>query len=336
LFVPNPNMATTSSPTTTDHVSHPSTHRLSKWLAVVAFSTIALVSLLGEMGSVPAQSRQSQWAVGAISSIVGLSGIAFIVNVLAKEKFAGKLSELGMAVMVFGLWAAVMPAIMRPSSNLAVNDSFGIYNANLYFFSWAGIISSLILLNTCVRQTYNPGPDKNSIYQSGMWVGLCLSSFVVLINASREFRSTTCNSSQVRLCRRLKFAIAIGCFTAAVSIFMTVAGKCVPGIVDASMALVLLITWILGFIFITFGGSNAPAEVIGNLYFSTWTCFILTIFLTAAGWNLLFGKKNETNQELSDHGGKKAEVTHNEGDIENVDPTTGVNTTGATTTDVHA
>lgn len=66
-----------------------------------------------------------------------------------------------------------------------------------------------------------------------------------------------------------------------------------------------------GIAVITFG--DGPGIKIGNLYFSTWIGFVLTLFLTSKSWNAVREHMKGKSEEQEAGGDEKAEEGEAEG-----------------------
>lgn len=195
-----------------------------------------------------------------------------------------------------------MPYLMSAEDGLAINRAFGVNNANLYFFSWLSLITAFLLWIQYVRATFKLGTSKRSSdFKPDMWAGLCMASFVVMVSAVRIYRDPVTCEGGGAFCTRTKFAVALGAVSAFLSAFWMVLGALVPAMLDALLSVVLLVAWIFGIIYITFGGTErAPGAEIGNLYFSTWISFVLTVVLTSAGVRgMLLNKGEAESTEIS-------------------------------------
>lgn len=52
--------------------------------------------------------------------------------------------------------------------------------------------------------------------------------------------------------------------------------------IDGICGFILLIIWVFGIIFVTFGDpSTSPGANVGNLYFFTWGSFLVAVYVTA-------------------------------------------------------
>jgi hypothetical protein len=192
--------------------------------------------------------------------------------------------------LLIGFWAAGLPTIMNPDNRIAVvppkenNIPPVIINANLYFFSWLAFGSTVFLSGSMVQEMI--GIDVRATAsahpKASRWYGLMATSLVVMGAAVRTFQASECKElGDNAFCRRTKLAVSIGVIGFFLSILMTfLATRNMLGLsVETSVTCLQLIFWVFAVSYITFGTS--PGSTIGNLYFSTWISFILTVVLFA-------------------------------------------------------
>jgi hypothetical protein len=190
---------------------------------------------------------------------------------------------------LIGFWAAGLPTIMNPDNRIAVvppdsnNIPPVIINANLYFFSWLAFGSTVFLSGSMVQEMIGIDVRATAVAhpKASRWYGLMATSLVVMGSAVRTFQASECKDVQDPFCKRTKLAVSIGVIGFFLSILMTfLATRNMLGLsVETSVTCLQLIFWVFAVSYITFGTS--PGSTIGNLYFSTWISFILTVVLFA-------------------------------------------------------
>lgn len=239
--------------------------------------------------------------------------------------------------LVLGLWAAGMPTIMNPGNHIAVSESTvdpelyapTVLNAStcfifvehfasllahvlthsihatilfffpqdLYFFSWLSFAACVGISSSLYREYI----DYNPIYSAkiGRWYGLAASSLVVMGSASRALQNTNCDS--VDFCRRTKFTIAVGVLGCLLSVLMVyLTQKALTIRAETTITSFNLILFCFGVGYTTFGES--PGSTIGNLYFSIWISFILSVVNFAS----CFRQYVSQSMETSTHQGSEA------------------------------
>ena len=181
---------------------------------------------------------------------------------------------------------------MGPNNGIAVAGNV-VVNANLYFFSWISFAVCVLLTLSLLQETMGIDARQTEGKQA-RWFFLFASSLVVMGSATRVFNadSNPCDQDEFngeeingeKFCKRAKFAIALGVISVVAALAMTLAvfKHLAAAIIELGVSSLLIILWTFGVGFITFGGASSPGTSIGNLYFSTWISFVLTV--------LLFGK----------------------------------------------
>jgi hypothetical protein len=117
------------------------------------FSGIALAAHLTAVDKDLA-TRYDKWTASVQSISVGLALIALLAYRFREEQFAGKRIEGGLALVVLGVWAAGIPAMMNPENAQAVNFIGGILNANLYFSVWTCLVIAVWTFGSYVTEKH--------------------------------------------------------------------------------------------------------------------------------------------------------------------------------------
>jgi hypothetical protein len=187
---------------------------------------------------------------------------------------------------------------MNPKNSIAVSYT-QVDNANLYFSSWAAFCCCLWIVGsqaqeTCGLDITHVAPRKAKAY------GLVASSLVVMGSSIRIFKSFKCNRSEmsgVEVCRQTKFAISAGVVGFFIAVIWMFASH--MGVTQVNFELYgsgfLLVLWVFGLAFITFG--QGPGHAIGNLFFATWVCLIISIFLFAESMRAFLGGQEGAQQQ---------------------------------------
>lgn len=289
------------SDTTTGSSETPGRH--TQWFLTAACSTIAIVAMTKNYhDGIANQDRATKWVVSGISVALVFSVVGVFGSLFLKEKFYGTPLEGGVAVITFGFWAAVIPGVMEPSHAFALSRS-GIINANLYFFSWGGLIMSFHVLMSYAREKY--GTSAKILHESpSIWGALCLTSFITMISAARLFQAVGCSNSRFNqsYCSRSAWGVSLGLISGLLSATwmscQTIMSENVSELLEPILSIITFVLWIFGIGYLTFGGAKAPGAPIGNLYFFTWGSFIISVYLAMKGLKSYLNSKNsnETNQ----------------------------------------
>jgi hypothetical protein len=192
---------------------------------------------------------------------------------------------------------------MNPNNAIAVAGET-VIDANLYFFSWLSFASTMYLSGSLAQEAAGYDVTKTPP-KSARWYGLCAASLVVMGASIRLFKETDCKNEETgsEFCKRTKFAISagtIGFFFALILTYLTQKGLAI--VVETVATMMLLALWCFGVGYITFG--TAPGSQIGNLYFATWICFILCVFLFGECFRQVASQQaNTISEENGDAGG---------------------------------
>jgi hypothetical protein len=249
--------------------------RLRLWISVLTSSVVALISLISVLDdrNDVSWSREERWAVSvtAISLVFSFFGSA--ASVLPPQKSMAL--ECPLIIVLLGFWCAGLPAILDPDNDLAVSPTFAIANANLFFFSYASLIFSLLLLGSWFEEKNGDEASPTAM----LWVLLTSFSIVVMASAISVIKDIECTEESLATCNRTRFAIYGGLASTVVSMITVVLRKSAPMEVQAIAGFMLVVTWACGVSYITFG--SGPGTGLGSLYFATWSCFFVSLNVTA-------------------------------------------------------
>jgi hypothetical protein len=197
-----------------------------------------------------------------------------------------------LSILCFGLWLGALVLTMHSEYSWAVNSVGEIVIANLYFYSWAGILSAGLLMMSYVNALFKV---KHPDYMSIVWVAICKVCFVILGAALHVWHTIGDNcdldeitSGAVTFCSRTVLAIVVslaGMLVGGLVVFgrvmVTLCGGCgcigprtqahVEMIV--SMFLVLLFSATVALV----TGIGGPGQSVGDLFFSTWVSFAVAL-----------------------------------------------------------
>ena len=212
--------------------------------------------------------------------VFGLMGS--MIHVAPMEKLKGFVStraESIMAGLVTFAWISGLPVINAPANDLAVS-SFHVVNANLYFASWGSFFLSAVIL---INMGWERGYLGTSHAGSHQWLFLAITSVIALGTSSRILQNTGCTHPYEpprmdNFCHKLDLGITLSSIAAVLASFMVILNHCAAK-VNMLAGLVALAVWSIALAELTFG--NSPGNHVGNLFFSTWISFILSMDLAA-------------------------------------------------------
>jgi hypothetical protein len=197
------------------------------------------------------------------------------------------------ALFTTGMWAGALPAILDPNNHLGTTGrSGGIHNLNLYFMSWAALITSYFILYGYVLDHVARDRGMRHDESLWMWAGVIFCSFVVMVVGSRLYHNGACDDDSTEVCLRVKYAFSMGSVSALISMSWLAAAmfiKTAPTVwLDAVTVLILVVLWCIGITF-TFDERQVPPVTNGSMYLFMWGGWTLLVFITMkhvdAVWN---------------------------------------------------
>lgn len=216
--------------------------RLRLWISLLTSSVVGLVAIMTVLDDRKQTDwqRHERWSVSVISISIGFSFFGALASMLSPPT-SMKL-ELPLIVVVLGFWCAGLPSILDPENSLAVSPEFAISNANLFFFSYASLIFSLLLLGNWFEEKNGEAASPTAFG----WVLLTSTSLVVMSSAINVLREEDCRKNGSAFCNRTRFGIFGGMASAAMALVVVVLRKHAPMNCQAVVGLLLLILWACG------------------------------------------------------------------------------------------
>lgn len=209
--------------------------------------------------------------------------------------------------------------MMDPNNTMAVDANGRVLNPNLFFFSWASLVATITLLVGFVQQV--DGPIMALIPNCGYWIGVGLSSLVVMASSVQIFvNGVTLNGQEFDcqdgdldigsgFCKRLKFSIALSVISLCVSGACCLLSFKISPTINVPASLSMLFAWTLGVALVTFG-DNSPGNDVCNLYFGCWAAFVLCLFMVSTNIKNVLSAREEVTPTQENNDDK--EVTPND------------------------
>jgi hypothetical protein len=186
-----------------------------------------------------------------------------------------------LSIFLIACWSAIVGVCSDTTSGLAVDETGRVQNGNLYYFSWAGFICSVILFVSYLRSVYSidlAGEIRTRSARLTLWAAFMASSLVVMGSSARMF-DTQCRQVDTYIptyCRITKFAVSLGCLGTVLGlgiIAIKIATSMAPFTCEVVTCLLLFLSYTFGVAYITSEG--APGGPLNNLYYFTWFSFLL-------------------------------------------------------------
>ncbi|KAL7560776.1 hypothetical protein ACA910_005343 [Epithemia clementina (nom. ined.)] len=276
--------------------------RFPAWFCLAVFSGVCLVAATTEL-DIKNRGSEERWTMTVSAISLAVSIVSVLAYLFMRGLFLSTpMAEGIMTLILLVFWGIGLPVIMAPDNGIAVSGN-DVVNANLYFFSWVSFAISILLTLSLLQETMGIDARQADGKQT-RWFFLCASSLIVLGSSTRIFNadSNACDEDgSTQFCKRSKFAISVGTisFVAALAMVMAIFKHLSAAIIELGVSSFLILLWTFGVGFITFGGDKSPGTTIGNLYFSTWISFILTVFLFGKSFQEFMGMQSTANNNTS-------------------------------------
>jgi hypothetical protein len=246
-------------------------------------------------------SSEAKWAVAC--SAVTFAVTALIVGAhlfpVASTLVVGTKLEGIVIIVLTAFWAATVSIVTNASNGLGVSEdaSNQVLNGNLYYFSWAGFVTAIILLVNFLRSAFGVdlvGEVRNRAARLTLWAAMLASSLVVMGSSARVLNGDCSPNDNFTgaYCTRTKFALSlgvIGVFLSMAVVGMKMLTATAPFMVEFAIAIVLTTMNAFGVAYIT--SAKGPGSAIGNLYYFAWISFLVAAFLGAECFNQFTGRE---------------------------------------------
>ena len=240
-------------------------------------------------------SSASRYAVAcsAVTFALTLCVVLAHLSPVSSTLFVGTKVEGVVTIVLVAFWAAIVAVNTDADLDLAPPsaDSNSVQSANLYYFSWAGFVTSLILLVGFIRDSF--GFDAmGTLHAQGKrmqwWAALLACSIVVMGSASQTLGLDCRGDDRQKpsgYCPKTRFAIAVGTIGSLLSLLVissqvikyTAGVANTPFLLELGSSALLTILNALGVAFTT--SASGPGAGIGNLYYFSWASFLLSAVL---------------------------------------------------------
>jgi len=278
---------------TTTHGRSP---RFSYWAAFFVFSIVTLGASVEEKNvnsDVDSEARSDQtWSVtcAAITFAVTFIVVGLQLHPIGASLFVGTRIEGFVILVLTAFWAATVSIVSDARNGLAVDDNDGaVTNGNLYYFSWAGFVCSVMLIVSYLRGVFNvdvPGEIRNRSARLTTW-SAALAAQLIVMGASANIFDQHCAPMTEFVtssyCTRTEFGIAVGAIgtiSALAVVGMKIATSSCPFIMESICAGVLVTVDAFGVAFLT--SAKGPGSALGNLYYFSWISLLCATSLVAS------------------------------------------------------
>jgi len=293
--------------------------RFIQWASFLIFSTITLGSVVEVVNDNKAAgesySRSNErWSIAcsaitfSISAIVVLMHLHHITSIL----IVGTKIEGFLCLLLAAFWIATVSIITDSRYGLAVDEKGAVKNGNLYYFSWAGFVCSILLVISYLRHVFGvdvAGEIRTRSARLTTWSAHLACSLVVM-GTSANFYDNTCGpGSDSGKCGRAIYGIvlgALGTLFAVAVVAMKVATTKAPFLVEVGLSFLLVIMYCVGVALIT--SADGPGAPLGNLYYFTWLGFLTAFMMIMSCYEDFTAAKAVNSQEVENANASEAEA----------------------------
>ena len=251
-------------------------------------------------------------AISIVTFILTALIVAAHFNPIGTAIFVGTKVEGTIVIVSVVLWSAIVA--VNTDAGLALgpgeDGSATVQDANLYYFSWAGFVTSVVLLVSFLRDAF--GVDVVGTVRGGaariQWWAALLACSVVVLGSAAEVLKGDCNGDSQSgfdgaYCRRTKWAISAStiCMLLCVLVILTKVFKYTASesstsfMVELASSFLLAITNILVVFFTT--SADGPGRQVGNLYYFSWAMALISVFLASQCYSEYANVPTRTSQD---------------------------------------
>ena len=218
--------------------------------------------------------------------------------------FIGTKLEGFFAVFLMVGWAAGVATVTDSDNNLAVDTEGQVANGNLYYFSWASFVCSVTIVSNYLQSVYNidvAGEIQNKSKRMTLWSSMLAVCIVVMASSSNVYENVCRDSPRTesdKYCERTAVGISfgtIGTLIALAIVAMKISDNVVPFFWEGLAAIINVIFFAFGVAYIT--SNDGPGAPLGNLYYSSWTAFLLSLMLAKSCFEDYQSAKAITEQQ---------------------------------------
>lgn len=183
-------------------------------------------------------------------------------------------------------WAAGVATVSDSDNKLAVDFEGRVSNGNLYYFSWASFVCSVTLAANFLLNVFSidVGAEiRNKAKRMTLWSSLLAISIIVMASAANVYENVCDGANPVedsKYCKRTAVGVSFGCIGTIVSLAIVsakIVDKATPFLYEALCAYVLVLFNAICVAFVT--SNDGPGAPLGNLYYSTWGSFLISLLL---------------------------------------------------------
>lgn len=283
--------------------------RFTQWLLFLIISIVAMSSAIEVVErnheNAIVMNNQKYAVASTITSllIIGIVVLMHLSSVTSLFIVNTKLEGF-VCLVLLALHSATVAVISDPGNGLAVDANGAVMNGNLYYFTWAGFVLSIVIFVSFLRSVYHvdvAGEIRSRSARLNHWAWLLAASLVVM-GASANIYDADCNVEPryqtEKFCNRTAFGIAVGSSGVVASLLVVglkIATTTAPFKLEILLSVVICIIDAFGVAYIT--SSYGPGAPLGNLYYFTWGSFAASLMLLSSCYEEYTSEKKDGGRQ---------------------------------------
>jgi len=265
--------------------------RIKLWIACLLCIIVILVSSIEDRSidtftSGQKRNKTSILVLSVTSFVVALGAVLVHLHPLSASLLVGQKTEGIIIFFLLAFCSAIVAASSSATNGTSTDSDGSVVFGNLYYFSWIGLMVDVVLMSSFLQNVYEldiTNAMKSRSHRLPMW-SLFIMSSIVVIGSSAEVHQDKCTSDKKQpFCHRTTLCVIIATLNALVG-FVTVGLKVrssgMPFLTEAGACCVLFLLNAFGVAYTT--SAQGPGSALGNIYFFSWTCFVLAFLLTSS------------------------------------------------------
>jgi len=265
--------------------------RFKNWVLHMIFAIIVLLSVtsIDTNDNVVNASKKNKALGIALSVIIVIVGAAVVLLHLfnAGGVLVGSKIEAAIPLVLSWFWIAAVCIVTGPEGGLAIDNEGAVYAGNLYYFTWGGLMISIVICARVIEEIYSIDIShemKNRSTSFMYWIGLLATSIIVMaVSADIYNRQCDGDDRDQAFCTRCALAIAsgtIGTIFALVIVTLKISVGVAPFLLETGLCAILLCLTIFEVGYVT--DDEAPGAPLGNLYYFSWLTFLMSLLVAKA------------------------------------------------------
>ena len=274
--------------------------RLRRWGSLAVFSSVCAASAWDAGQNVADGITHAQrfmfilpMAVASTCYVIFVMCLSDIAYIFVDDFRVGG----AVAIIIFLCWLSNIVVTMHAHTSFAVNSIGEIKFANLYYFSWASIIVAGLQMKSYTTKRLGVKPKSLVLI---MWFAIVKVSFVMFggglhiwlnIANTCKLRNGEWQNEPLSFCNRTAFSVIVGTAGTVIAFFVMV-GRAIRQVTRTQLYVEMILS---GMFVLVFGSAAAvitsiggPGQSVGDLYYSTWLSFLVSIGVCISCYDELF------------------------------------------------